>query len=556
MCISFAAITQTSAPSPPAEAACSLRLTGATYYVVKADSRADSIRMQLKTASLGLLASQNKVGVPKYDPTNLQAGMVHIGVGNFFRAHLAHYLDELFNKSNDADDLKWGVVGAAVTDYSYSKKRSALQEQDMLYTLCERDGNGFTARVVAPILELLPYDPKFGPLQEKLLQPDISIVSTCITEGGYFLNPATGQFDASNPSIVADAKNPDSPTTVMGLLVQALRQRRDANMAPFTVLCCDNIPHGGDAARSVVVGLAGLQDQELGEWIDENVAFPNAMVDRITPATGAQEREALLKEFGLEDRVPVFCEPFTQWVLEDKFVNNKRPAWEKVGVQFVNDVTPWETMKIRILNGGHASLCYPAALLGLEYVHEAMEHAVIGPFLDCLERTEIIPGVLPVPNQDLVEYWQTIQTRFENPTICDRIDRNCEDGADRQPKFILPPARDSLKAGDRTVEGLALVSAMWCRYCQGTTEAGDTIAPNDKIWDQLTATAAEAKAKPQAWLDMTEIYGATGKDERFCQAFDAALRTVNGEGVEAAMKQYIAKHQQNNPTSAAAAAAA
>ena len=304
-----------------------------------------------------------------------------------------------------------------------------------------------------------------------------------------------------------------------------------------------------------MVGLAALQDPLLGEWIADSVQFPNAMVDRIVPATGSKEREALSAEFGVEDQVPVFCEPFTQWVLEDKFVNGERPALEKVGVQFVDDVTPWETMKIRILNGGHASLCYPAALLDIEYVHEAMEHPVIGPFLDCLERNEIIPGVGPVPDQDLVEYWKTISDRFSNPTICDRIDRNCENGADRQPKFIIPPIRASLEAGDR-IHGLALVSAMWCRYCQGTTEAGDKIPPNDKIWDQLTAKAAEAKTSPQAWLDMKEIYGATGKDERFSAAFAEQLKLVNDKGVEAAMKNYIEMQKDSSSKSASAAAAA
>lgn len=512
--------------------------------------------MQLKKAALGYLANHN-VGVPKYDPsTDLETGILHVGPGNFFRAHLAHYVDELFNADDaTAEDRKWGILGAGTTDYSYTKRRKALEAQDMLYTLVERDGDGVSARAVGSLTKLLPYADDFAPIAENLLDPDIKIVSTCITEGGYFLNPATGAFDASDPAIVKDAANPDHPTTVMGLLVQALRKRRSKGIDPFTVLCCDNIPHGGDATKGVLTGLAQLSDPLLAEWIEENVSCPNSMVDRITPATGAKEMEFLEQEFGYEDASPVFCEPFCQWVLEDNFCNG-RPALEKAGVQFVDDVTPWEFMKIRILNGGHASLCYPSALLGLEYVDQAMAHPVIGPFLDCLERTEIIPGVPPVPETDLGQYWKTIQNRFENPTIMDRIDRNCEDGADRQPKFIIPPLRDSLKAGDRTVDGLALVSAMWCRYCQGTTEAGDTIAPNDKIWDKLTAKATEAKKNPQVWIDMEDIYGATGKDPKFSAAFSAALKLVNDKGVEAAMKKYIDEHGSAVGTSQASAAAA
>lgn len=223
--------------------------------------------------------------------------------------------------------------------------------------------------------------------------------------------------------------------------------------------------------------------------------------------------------------------------MEDDFPQG-RPAWERCGVTFVEDVGPFETMKIRILNGGHASLCYPAALLGLEYVHEAMEHETIGPFLDTLERTEIVPGVPPVPGVDLNEYWETIQKRFLNPTICDRIDRNCAEGADRQPKFIVPPATDCVDQG-RKVDGLALVSAMWCRYCQGKTEDGQEIEPNDKIWDRLHETAMEAKDDPSVWLSMTDIYGDLGSKTAFADAFASALRSVNEDGVEAAMQNYI-----------------
>ena len=205
-------------------------------------------------------------------------------------------------------------------------------------------------------------------------------------------------------------------------------------------MSCHNVPHNGDVVRSVVVGLADLTDSELAKWIAENVEFPNSMVDRITPATSDDELKFLKDNFdGLEDVAPVFCEPFRQWVLEDRFCSG-HPPLEKKGVEFVPDVTPYETMKIRILNGGHASLCYPSALLGVDYVHESMEHPVIGPFLDCLERNEIIPTVPPVPDTNLEEYWEIIQERFANPTIMDTIRPNCSDGFSHQPMFIVPVA--------------------------------------------------------------------------------------------------------------------
>lgn len=243
--------------------------------------------------------------------------------------------------------------------------------------------------------------------------------------------------------------------------------RRKAGEKPFTVMCCDNVPHNGDVTRSVTVGFAHLVDPDLAKWIDENVAFPNSMVDRITPQTTPAMQEFIKNAYDIDDVMPVFCEPFCEWVLEDKFCNGRPPLEKADGVTFVPDVTPYENMKIRILNGGHASLCYPSALLSLDYVHDSMNHPTIGPFLDALERNEIIPTCpKDAIDRDPVEYWKIIAKRFSNPTIQDTIDRNCYDGASRQPKFIVPVINDNLKAG-RSVSGLALVCAMWCRYCQG-----------------------------------------------------------------------------------------
>jgi mannitol 2-dehydrogenase len=261
------------------------------------------------------------------------------------------------------------------------------------------------------------------------------------------------------------------------------------------------------------------------------------MVDRITPATSERERAHVRDTYGHECASPVFCEPYRQWVLEDNFPQG-RPALERVGVQFVPDVAPYEKMKIRILNGGHASLCYPAALLGVKYVHEAMEHPVIASFLNALERTEIIPTVPSVPETSLTEYWKLIAKRFSNPTINDTILRICFDGSSRQPKFIIPVAADGLKEG-RNVDGLALVSAMWCRYCQGKTEAGEIIEPNDPEWNRLHETALKAVEDPSYWLDMTDIYGELGQNPKFLESFSTALHTISREGVEAAMQKYI-----------------
>jgi mannitol 2-dehydrogenase len=421
-----------------------------------------------RTLSFDVFKEQQKrvnVDAPSYDRKQLTAGILHLGVGNFHRAHQAVYLDELIGLA-DAYSNEWAIIGAGVMPFDV-KKREALEKQDWLTTVVERQADYVSARLIGSMIGFVPVEPpNHEPLKNALMDPNIKIVSMTLTEGGYFLNSATGTFDPKHPQIVEDAANPDAPKTSFGLIVQALKKRRDQGIEPFAVMSCDNIPHNGDVAKGVVVGLAKLYDEDLSQWISEHVGFPNSMVDRITPMTGEAERQFVKDELGYDDAWPVFCEPFKQWILEDDFPSG-RPALERVGVQFVPDVGPYELMKIRILNGAHAALCYAAALLELKHVHDAMEHPVISAFLDCVQRKEVIPSVPPVPDTDLFDYWELIQARFANPMILDTIDRICFDGANRQPKFIIPPAADNLRDG-RPIDGLALVSAMWCRYCQGT----------------------------------------------------------------------------------------
>ena len=242
-------------------------------------------------------------------------------------------------------------------------------------------------------------------------------------------------------------------------------------------MSCDNIPGNGHVCQNAVAGVAELADPELAAWIRANVAFPNSMVDRITPATSDRERAILKDRYGVEDNWPVFCEEFRQWVIEDHFPAG-RPALETVGATFVKDVAPYELMKIRILNGGHAAIAYPAGLLDIHFVHEAMEDKQIATFLETLTKREILSVVPPPPGVTLEAYRQKVAERFANPKIGDTIARLALDGTNRQPKFILPTVADRLKAG-QSFAGLALVSAMWCRYCYGESESGKTIPPND-----------------------------------------------------------------------------
>jgi mannitol 2-dehydrogenase len=307
---------------------------------------------------------------------------------------------------------------------------------------------------------------------------------------------------------------------------------------PFTVMSCDNIPHNGRVTSEAIVGLARLIDEDLADWVSEHVAFPNSMVDRITPATTDRERKILADKFGVEDNWPVFCEPFRQWVLEDHFTDG-RPPLEKVGVQFVPDVAPYELMKIRILNGGHAAIAYPAGLMDIHFVHEAMQEPLVRGFLNKVEHDEIIPTVPPVPDTSLEDYYQLVDKRFSNPKIGDTVRRLCLDGSNRQPKFIIPTIADRLKAG-KSVTGLALESALWCRYCFGTTDSGAVIEPNDPSWDRLQTTAKAAKDAPAAWLAMEDIYGDVGRSTAFTEAFAHALDVLWAEGARETLTRYLA----------------
>jgi mannitol 2-dehydrogenase len=494
--------------------------------------------MKLSEATLESIASRAKVKVkvPQYDRSKVQSGILHIGVGNFHRAHMASYMDDLLTANFEAGK-EWGIVGAGIMKRFDQPKRDLLEPQDWLQTVVEHDAEAARPRIVGSMTDFLPIDPTA--IATALQDPKFKIVSLTVTEGGYFL--ADGAFDLAHPDIQHDITNPDSPKTVFGLLCQAARFRKERNLPLFTILSCDNIPHNGDVCRSVVTGLAKAQDPAFAAWLDEKMGFPNSMVDRITPATTEEQKAFIQEHYGYEEAAPVFCEPFRQWVLEDTFSESGRPPLDQLeNVKFVPDVTPYEFMKIRILNGGHASLCYPSALLDIPYVHESMQHPTIAAFLDCLEHQEIIPTVPPVPDTVLTEYWETIAKRFSNPTLKDTIGRNCYDGASRQPKFIIGAVKDNLQAG-RAVDGMAVVSALWCRYCQGTTESGTTIAPNDPQWDRLSALALQAKLSPKLWLEgLPEVYGATATSSVFIQAFDKALTRIQTDGVESAMKQYVA----------------
>lgn len=473
------------------------------------------------------------VARPGYLRGALRAGILHIGVGNFHRAHQAAYLDDLFNAGKDLD---WAIVGAGVRPED-AAMRNALAPQDWLTTVVELEPGANRARVCGAMIAFVPVSEHSSAIVGALDDPAIRIVSLTVTEGGYCIDPATGTFNPGHPDIRYDAAHLEAPRGVFGVLVAALKRRRERGLAPFTVMSCDNIPHNGQVTMEAVAGLAALVDPSLADYVRESVAFPNSMVDRITPATTARERALLAERFGVRDNWPVFCEPFRQWVLEDRFPAG-RPRLEEVGVTFTPHVAAFELMKLRILNGGHAAIAYPAALLGIHFVHDAMAEPVVRGFLDKLAATEIIPHVPPVPGVDLRAYYRLVAGRFANPDVGDTIPRLAQDGSNRQPKFILPSARDRVRAGG-DVAGLALVSALWCRYCAATTDAGAAFALNDPNAGRLTPAALAAREEPGAFLALRDIFGDLAEAPQFRSRFAAALNRLWREGTRATLQHYL-----------------
>ncbi len=475
------------------------------------------------------------VGRPRYARDALGAGIVHIGIGNFHRSHQGVYLNDLLNAGGDP---AWGIRGAGVRQPD-AQMRAMLKDQDWLYSVVEVDHQSYKADIIGAMIDFVEVAPDGNaPLIAAMTDPQTKIVSLTVTEGGYFVDASTGTFDVTHPDIAADIKNPSAPKTVFGAILASLAARRAERAQAFTVMSCDNLPGNGDVARAAIVEMARALDPDLAKWIADNVTFPNGMVDRITPATGARERDLLQSKFGIKDNFPVFCEPFRQWVLEDRFVAG-RPEFERVGVTLTDDIHAFERMKIRLLNGGHAVLAYPSALMGIEFVHDAMGNDLIRSYLRKVLSHDVMQHVDPVPGFNPAQYIDSICGRFENPGVADTTARLCHDGSNRQPKFIIPSVRDGIKAG-YVPEGLALSSALWCHYCRGQTDAGGVIPDNDPDWAALQITAKRAQDDPKAWLGQADIYGDLGHHDGFIAAFSKALTSIKTNGTEQTLKSYLA----------------
>jgi mannitol 2-dehydrogenase len=472
-----------------------------------------------------LSAGTTGVPGPTYDRAAIVPGIVHIGVGAFHRAHQAMYVDRLLAEGKAG---QWGICGVGVLAADRAMK-DAMAAQDGLYTLVVKHPDGtLEPRVIGSIVEYLlaPDDPEA--VIEKMAAPSTRIVSLTVTEGGYSLDPLTGEFDPSVGGADRDLAPGAVPQTFFGLVTEALVRRRKRGIAPFTVMSCDNIEGNGHVARKAFTAFAELRDPSLAAWLAAEVSFPNSMVDRITPRTTDEDRAEVAERFGLDDDWPVVCEPFTQWVVEDRFADG-RPPLEDVGVQIVPDVEPYELMKLRLLNAGHQALCYFAHLCGYRLVHEAAQDPLFRTFVLGYMDREATPTLSPVPGVDLRQYKDTLIERFSNPQVRDTIARLCAESSDRIPKWLLPVVRHNL-AAEGDVRLSAAIVASWARYAEGVDEQGGPIEVVDRLAETLTAAARTQRENPDAFIANRQVFGDVVDNPDFVAAYRWALASLHERG--------------------------
>lgn len=495
--------------------------------------------MRLSSATLSRLPAA--VARPGYARAAVTAGIVHLGLGAFHRAHQAVMTEAAL----EAGEAGWGIVAASLRS---PDTRDALAPQDGLYTVAVRDGDDERLQVIGALkgLHVAPEDPEA--LLRAMCDPAIRIVSLTVTEKGYCHDPATGALDETHPDIRHDLAEPLRPRSAPGFLVEALRRRREAGTAPFTVLCCDNLPANGHAVGRITARLAALLDRDLGAWIADEVAFPSTMVDRIVPATTEDDRRRISASLGVEDAWPVVCERFSQWVIEDRFPTG-RPAWERAGATFTDDVAPFELMKLRMLNGAHSALAYLGYLAGHETVAEASSDAVFAAFLDRLWR-EIMPAV-PAPRAiELADYAARLLARFRNTALRHRTWQIAMDGSQKLPQRLLGTIREALAAG-RPFPYLALSVAGWMRYVAGIDEHGRPIDVRDPLLPALREACAPGLGDPQALaarlLAVEAVFGNDlAREPAFRRAVEQSLARLVRHGSRAAVAGLAAESALRN----------
>jgi len=469
----------------------------------------------------------NDVLVPRYDRSKVTPGILHLGVGAFHRSHQALTIDTLISQGMAQD---WGIIGVGLLE-SDRRMSDALKPQDCLYTLITKHPDGqIHYQVIGSIIEYLYAPESPAAVLARLVDPAIRIVSLTITEGGYSFDRVTGEFDPATPGVAEDLQGSPHPISAFGFIVEGLRLRRANGTPAFTIQSCDNIQGNGEVAKKMIIEFAKRKDLELAEWISENVAFPNSMVDRITPVTATADIELASRKLGVEDQWPVPCEPFFQWVVEDHFPTG-RPPFEQADVQMVSDVMPYELMKLRLLNASHQGLCYFGHLSGYTYVHEVMADPLIVTLLRRYMDEEASPTLSPVPGVDLAKYKNQLIERFSNSQALDTVARLAAESSDRIPKWLLPVVREQLKKKGPVALSAAIV-ASWARYDEAIDEKGDPINVVDPLRDELVAIARTQRENPTAFIQNAKLFGDLGSDPAFVEPYLAVLKSLHLNGAQ------------------------
>ena len=475
---------------------------------------------------------KDRFAVPSYDRTALKSGILHMSVGGFHRSHQAVYLDMFLNKFAE----NWMITGVGLLPQDLDNLK-ALENQDGLYSVLERSPEGDEVRIVGSMKNVLHAPSNPQAVIDQIANPEIKILSLTITEKGYCYDDKRN-LNTNHPAVKNDIALPANPQTAYGYIVKGLQKRREDNAGPITIMCCDNLPGNGHITEHLLLQFTNLADAPLASWIKDNCSFPNAMVDRITPVTTDKIRTILAEDFNISDAWPVVCEDYLQWILEDKFIAG-RPGLDKVGVQIVEEVEPYEKMKVRLLNGSHSALSYVSYMLGYREVDKAMADPLVSKFVRAYMDECITPSLPSVPGIDLDKYKDKLISRFANPSISDQVQRLAEDGSQKIRNAIVPPLEFQLE-NNGEIKWIALALAGWYRYLNGSDEASAKIEIKDPMAEKLNARAQANPKDPAGLLGVEEIFGAKlASEPRIVQAIKTYLEKMYSQGMRKTLEEAL-----------------
>jgi fructuronate reductase len=491
---------------------------------------------RLSPATLEMLPP--RVARPTYDREVVRCGIVHLGIGAFHRAHQAVVFDDLIG----AGDPRWGVVGVSMRSPDV---RSQLAPQSGLYTVSVRDGDAVEDRVVGAVRGMLvaPEDPES--VVEALASPETHIVTLTITEKGYRLDPASGTLNTDDPDVAADILDLSQPRTAPGLIAAGLSRRRERGLQALTAISCDNLPHNGARLRAAVLAMARNAEPELGDWIERNVAFPQTMVDRIVPATTAEDVAAFAARAGVVDQGLVKTEPFFHWVIEERFAG-ERPGFPAAGVQVTQSVAPWEAAKLRLLNGAHSAMAYLGGLAGLTFVHDFIEWPEGFAFVERL-WDEAEATLSPPPGLDLPSYRRQLLNRFRNSALRHRLRQIAMDGSQKLPQRLLAPIAERLDRGQPIV-CLAMAVAAWIAWLGERDDQGAPTPLDDPMASALrqamVSAGANIEAQVAAVLKLAAIVpSGLGANATLIAALVDELTRIRRLGARGALRAFDAERK-------------